>query len=319
MTLQSALRAWDDFFFAETSPLPIAVFRILYGGVVIATLLLLRPDWLAWYGVHSWVTLPTMLKVEPGARLNLFAVMPQSNAWINGLFWFFLTSAVLLMVGFCTRLNSVVVFVCLASVQQRNLYMLHGGDTFLRLSSFFLMFAPAGAALSVDRLIRRWRGREPAELTPRSPWAQRMIQLQLALLYLVTCLLKLKGLPWRQGTALFYVYHLDELRRFPEPAWLFLPIVLKLGSWAALALEFSLGALIWIRKLRYPLLGVGVLFHLWLEYSLNIPMFQWDILSAYVLFVEPEHLSSAGKRILRRERWLASSDGTAEEITESVT
>jgi hypothetical protein len=39
-------RAWNEFFFAEQSPTPIALFRILYGLLVIATLLLLRPDWL---------------------------------------------------------------------------------------------------------------------------------------------------------------------------------------------------------------------------------------------------------------------------------
>jgi len=45
-----------------------------------------------------------------------------------------------------------------------------------------------------------------------------MIQLQLSLLYFVTFLLKIKGAPWLQGTALFYVYHIDELKRFPLPA-----------------------------------------------------------------------------------------------------
>ena len=58
----------------------------------------------------------------------------------------------LLAVGLFTRVNSVIVFICLASMQQRNLYITHGGDTFLRVAGFFLMFAPAGAALSIDRL-----------------------------------------------------------------------------------------------------------------------------------------------------------------------
>jgi hypothetical protein len=73
--------------------------------------------------------------------------------------------------------------------------------------------------------------------------------------------------------------------------------VLKLGSWSALALEFSLGVLIWVKEFRYVLLALGVLFHLWLEYSLNIPLFQWDILSAYILFVDPKDLTRAGNWI----------------------
>jgi hypothetical protein len=297
MSLKSLFQAWEEFFFAKQSPVPIALFRIIYGTLVAITLGLLRSDWLNWYGVRAWLSLQTALKLEPGNRLNLFAVMPQSDNWINGLFWVALSSTMLLIVGFLTRFNSILVFVCLTSIHQRNLYITHGGDTFLRLAGFFLMFAPAGAALSVDRLIRLSRGKESLRIQPRSPWAQRMIQLQLSLLYLVTFLLKIKGAPWLQGTALFYVYHVDELKRFPLPGWFFNPDVLKLGSWLALALEFSLGVLIWVKEFRYVLLALGLIFHLWLEYSLNVPMFQWDVLSAYVLFVDPFHLTGVWRRM----------------------
>lgn len=287
MSLRSFLRLWNEFFFAEQSPVPIALFRILYGTLVIVTLVLLRTDWLNWYGVHGWLSLPTALKLEPGNRLNLFSMIPQSDAWIQTLFWVALGSAILLTTGLYTRISSILVLICLTSIQQRNLYITHGGDTFLRLAGFFLIFAPAGAALSLDRLIRIKRGKESRSIRPRSPWAQRMIQLQLSFLYLVTFLLKIKGIPWLQGTALFYVYHLDEFRRFPLPSWFLRPTVLKLGSWSALVLEFSLGVLIWVKEFRYMLLTLGLLFHLWLEYSLNITMFQWDVLSAYVLFIDP--------------------------------
>jgi len=312
MRLRSAVRVWDEFFFAKESPVPICLFRIIYGALVIATLLLLRPDWLTWYGVHGWVSLPTALKLEPGNRLNLFAIIPQSDSWINALFWFALVSAVLLTIGLFTRINSILVFVFLTSIQQRNLYITHAGDTFLRLAGFFLIFAPTGAAFSVDRLIRIRRGKEPAVIEARSPWAQRMIQIQLSLLYFVTFLMKIKGAPWLQGSALFYVYHLDELKRFPVPDWFFKPTMLKLGSWSALALEFSLGVLIWVRDFRYVLLTMGLLFHLWLEYSLNIPLFQWDILSAYVLFIDPDDMGRWWRRFVPFAHELRTQDAPAQ-------
>jgi Vitamin K-dependent gamma-carboxylase len=298
--LKSLLQAWNSFFFAEQSPTPIALFRILYGVLVISTLILLYPDWLNWFGTHAWTSLSTMNTLEPGTRLNLFKIIPQQDGWIEGFFWLFLSSAVLLTFGFLTRLNSIFVFLCLASIQQRNLYITHGGDTFLRVAGFFLIFAPAGAALSVDRLIRIWRGKEGAGIAPRPPWAQRMIQFELSLVYFATFCWKVEGVPWIQGTALYYVYHLDELQRFPVPSWLERPAILKIGSWFALALEFSLGVLIWVKELRYYLLALGLLFHLWLEYSLNVPMFQWDILSAYVLFIDPADLSRFWNRISAR-------------------
>jgi Vitamin K-dependent gamma-carboxylase len=288
--MSAIVAAWNRFFFAEQSPLPLALFRIAYGLVVVGTLVLLKADWLTWYGTHAWVSLNTMRDLEPGVRLNLFTVIPQDDRWILGLFWIFLVSAILLTVGFLSRINTVIVYLCLTSIQQRNLYITHGGDTFLRVAGFFLIFAPAGAALSVDRLIRVWRGTEQVAVQARRLWAQRMIQIELSLVYVVTVCWKLKGGPWIDGSALFYVYHLFEFERFPIPSWFLHPLILKMGTWLALVLEFSLGTLIWVKSLRYKVLTAGLLFHLGLEYSLNIPMFQWDVLCAYILFVDAKDL-----------------------------
>jgi hypothetical protein len=298
--LRSVADAWNRFFFAPQSPTPIALFRILYGVMVVATLILLRPDWLAWYGPHSWTSLAAIQKMEPGMRLNLFTVIPQTNAAILAFFWIFLASAILLTVGFLTRANTVIVFLCLASIQQRNLNILNGGDTFLRLAGLFLIFAPAGAAFSVDRLIRMRRGKGTSKIPLSSPWAQRMIQIEMALLYFISFCWKIQGASWIHGTALYYVYHLDELQRFPVPQWLLTPTVLKLGTWSALVMEFSLGVLVWIRKLRYIILTLGLIFHLYLEYSLNVPMFQWVVLSAYVLFIDPADLERVWNWIRNR-------------------
>jgi hypothetical protein len=303
MTLRRLRELWDDFFFTPQSPVPIALFRMLYGICVSATILLIHADWLNWYGVHSWVSLSAMRQVEPGTRINLFTIMPQDDRWIAAFFWVFLVCGLMLTAGLWTRLSSIAVFVCLTSIQQRNLLILHGGDVFLRVTGFFLIFAPAGAAFSVDRLLRIRKGLEAAVIKPRAPWAQRIIQCELALMYLTSFLWKLKGHAWLDGTALYYVFHLHSLTRFPLPRWIQSAAVLKAGTWFTLALEFSLGVLIWFRRFRYPLLLLGLLFHLAIEYALNLPMFAWDVLTAYVLFVDPADLArwwSAVRQLLRR-------------------
>jgi hypothetical protein len=299
VTLKFLTESWNRFFFSVESPLPVCLFRIFYGLMVLTTIMLLRPDWLNWYGKHAWIGLPTVQRMEPGTRLNLFTVLPQNDAWIQALFWVFAVSAVFLTLGFLTRLSSVLVFLCLASIDQRNLYILHGGDTFLRVAGFFLMFAPAGAALSVDRLLRVWRGKEGLAIVPVRPWAQRMLQFELSLLYFAAFCWKIEGASWVNGTALYYVHHLDELRRFPIPSVLLHPAAIKLETWATLALEFSLGILIWIKEFRYYILAAGVVLHLFIEMSLNIPLFEWDVLCGYILFVNAADLS-------RVWRWFGS-------------
>jgi hypothetical protein len=47
-------------------------------------------------------------------------------------------------------------------------------------------------------------------------------------------------------------------------------------------------------ELRYPRLALDLVFHLWLEYSLKIPLFQCEVLSAYVLFIDGQTSSSQG-------------------------
>src|ERR1700747_194430 len=181
MILKRIRQAWESFFFTPQSPLPIALFRILYGICVSVTLILLYPDWLEWLGAHAWVSEETMKIIEPGARINLFTLLPQNDNWIMGFFWLSLGSAILLAIGLWTRISSIVVFLCVVSIQQRALLITHGGDKFLRAAGFFLMFAPAGAALSLDRVIRVRRKLEGLVVEPRAPWAQRMIQFELSL------------------------------------------------------------------------------------------------------------------------------------------
>lgn len=304
MTLRTLVEAWNRFFFTPQSPIPIALFRIFYGICASATIVLLHPDWLNWYGVHGWVSLSSIRQIEPGMRLNLFTVMPPDDRWIAAFFWICLLCAVLLTLGIWTRVSSVALFLCLTSMDQRNLLMLHGGDTFLRVSGFFLMFSPAGAALSVDRLLRVHRGLEGPEIKPRAPWAQRMIQIELAIMYFTSFWWKMKGHSWLDGTALYYVIHLHSVARFPVPQWIQSAAILKLGAWFTLALEFSLGVLIWFRRFRYPVLLLGVLFHLAIVYALNFPMFSWDVLTAYILFVDPSDLERCWLGI---RRWLKST------------
>jgi hypothetical protein len=298
MILQNIGKWWECSFFKPESPICISLFRILYGICVSATILLLHSDWLAWFGMHAWVSESTMHIVEPGIRLNLFGLLPQSDHWVAWFFWIALLFSVLLTIGLWTRVSSVAVFLCLNSLQQRALFITHGGDKFLRVAGFFLMFAPAGALLSADHWVRLRKGKTEAEL--KAPWAQRMIQFEMALLYFTSFLWKMKGHAWIDGTALYYVIHFHEIQRFAVPNWIKSVAILKTGSWLTLALEFSLGVLIWFKRYRYPLLVLGLCFHLCLEYALNFPMFQWDVLSAYVLFIDPDDLNRVLNRISRR-------------------
>ena len=287
MTVTGVRTSLEEFFFKPVSPYPAAVFRILLGLCVCATLVLLHGDWLNWFGVHGWISMETIAKAESGFRINLFSVVPRDDRWVEGLYWLFLAASVTMTVGLGTRVSTIIVFLGLDSVNQRMPLILHGGDVFLRSASFLMVFASSGAVLSADRWIRSMRMPMEDE-RPRliSPWPLRLIQYQVAVLYLAAFWWKAKGGTWWDGTALFYVLNLKGIRQFPLPHFFYGAWMERLGGWSGLAFEGLFPFLVWFRRFRRPMLVAGLVFHLSLEYTLNVPMFQWDVLSAYVLFLE---------------------------------
>lgn len=293
------VNSWNDFFFKPQRPTPVALFRIFYGLLNIANLALLRPDWFTWYGAHAFLSMQTLNRFSWGARLNLFVLLPQTDFAVNVFFWIFMACAISLTVGFLTRFSCVAVYLCLMSIQERNSYILNGADTVMTVTGFFLMFSAADGALSVDRMRRIWAGREGPEVPLYSPWAQRMIQLQISIGYISTFLAKMVGKSWRNGTATYYVLRLNGFRRFPVPFANRL-IVTKLMTWGTLVIEFSAGFLVWFRALRYAVLVAAFLLHMSIEYSMNLPIFEWIMVSTYVTFLYPEDLSKTWSWICER-------------------
>lgn len=287
MTLRGFFRSWNEFFFKPQSPLPVCLFRIFYGLIVVADLVLLRPEWLMWYGPHSIASLATIRSLYRGPNMGLFQILPQTDFAINVFFWVFLLFALMLTVGYMSRFAAVAVYVCLGSIQMRNGYVLNSGDTLMLVCGFFLMFAPSGALLSLDHWLRVRRGRADAAAPLCSPWAQRMLQIQTAVVYFSTFWWKSLGVLWVNGTAVYYALRLEDFHRFPTPGLHNLYLI-KTLTWSTLLIEFALGVLVWFKELRYPVLIAGLCMHLGIEYAMNIPLFEWMAVATYVNFIYPE-------------------------------
>ncbi len=317
MTLRSVVNNWNEFFFEPQSPTPISLYRMLYGILIIADLLLLRPDWLTWYGRHAFMSMDTMHQVVSGHRVNFFELMPQTDFAINIFFWIFLLLAISLTVGFMTRFSSIAVYMCLLSIHERNGFILNGGDTLLRVTGFFLMFAPAGAAFSIDRLLRIRKGLEGPIVPFQAPWAQRLIQIQISVVYFSTFYWKTLGNTWINGTAVYYALHLQEMHRFPLPVIENL-LLLKVLTWGTLLIEFSLAVLVWFKELRYPILITGLCFHLGIEYAMNIPLFEWIMMATFVTFIYPDDLSRLGRWFRGRIWFGRATNRPTREVTTRI-
>lgn len=282
--------AWNRFFFEPIPATSIAVYRILYGIMVLVY------AWYVWREFSMWVIEPGVVSSEAVASLtgpvfSVFPYLPAGNGWVIGFFWIFVGAAVSLTLGFQTRLCTFIVFLALVSLQHRNPFMLNGGFVFLRLASFFLLFSHAGAELSVDRWLRVRRGLEDGSgPVLKAPWAQRMIQFEVSLLYLCTSLWKARGTMWLDGSAVYNVSRVPVLQNFDLPYIFEHMWAMRVASWYTLAVEFALGVFIWVPKLRPWLLLMGVLLHVGIELGMTVPFFSTTMITTYAVFVDPAWL-----------------------------
>lgn len=275
---------WDRIWFAEQSPAPIAVYRILYGLLLIWTLVLLCPYIDIFYGPNGILSIET-------ARMYVHNFGLTENMAI--VFAITLIFGLMLTCGLYTRFSALMVLVGLILIHNRNYLILNSGDTLLRLGAYYLVFANAGDALSLDRLIRKRRGE--TEVSRKSQWVQKLLQFQVALIYAVAFTSKLAGQTWLDGTAVYYALRVEEFARIPVPFIVNNLFLCKLFTWGALVTEASMFTLVWFRKLRYFVLAAAVLLHLGIELTMNIPIFEWLMIASLVVFVYPEDM----ERLLR--------------------
>ena len=273
---------WCAFFFAPTSTTPLALTRIAVGLVVLLAAASWAPDLVTFFARDG------LSPYQPtgGSGLTVFA-LDASPTTVRVAFALLVAAALAMTVGLFTRTATVVTLVLLVSFQHRMPYVMNSGDLMLRLLVLLLCLAPAGAALSVDR----WR-RDPAgfRVAPaRAPWALRLVQLQVALVYLTTVVAKLRSVSWPNGTALYYAFQSPDLVRVPLPrALVHSRPAVALMTYGLLAVEVAFVLLVWPRVTRRWVLAAGVVMHVLGHVFLVLSIFSYVVLAAYVAFVPPE-------------------------------
>jgi HTTM domain len=277
--------AWSGFFFEPTPTSTLALVRIALGVVVLGWALSMAGDIFAFFGPDG---------VQPrqpgGAGAWGLLGFGGGDVAVGLLYSALILAAIALVLGIHTRLAAVVTFLALLSFERRSPFVINAGDQLLRVIAFYLMLAPAGAALSVDR----WRrGLSLWEFPRRAPWALRLIQLQLSIVYLAAVWAKVRGTTWNDGTAVSYALRLVDLERFPVPAFVpTTPGISALLTYGTLGIELSVAILVWNRRLRPWVLALGVLMHLGIDWSLRVGFFSLAVFVMYAAFIPPERASA---------------------------
>jgi len=280
--MKAIARAWERFWFEPTSVATVAVVRIAFGFVAFGWTASLAPDLMSFFGRRG------IIPVQPSNRFWIGVLSPAAPDWAVYLAWgLLLVAAACLVIGYHSRLASVIVFIGILSFERRNPFIFNAGDVLVRNLAFYVMLAPTGVALSLDA----WRRARDKlwEFPKRAPWAMRLIQIQLSVVYFATVWAKVRGNDWNDGTAVSYALRLTDLERFHVPSFISTNLTLSnLATFGTLALELSIAFFVWNRKIRPWVLAGGVAMHLAIALNIMIGFFTMAMFTAYLSFVPPE-------------------------------
>jgi hypothetical protein len=234
----------------------------------------------------------------------------------------------LFLIGFCTRVTSVLTWFATLCYTHRAAGSLFGVDTMMNILLIYLAIGPSGAALSVDRLIARWWARAkprvlarwrafwgrgtaeevtpapapfPAEPAPSvsANVAIRLLQIHVCLIYLSAGLSKLQGVSWWTGNAVWLT--LANFEFAPMQHEMYVDLVASLAenrfvygltmtAAGIFTLAFEIGYifLVWRPSTRWLVLTGAVILHGFIGLFMGLKTFSLMMLAMNMAFLTPE-------------------------------
>jgi hypothetical protein len=312
----SPIRAWNAFWFGPISARPLAAFRILFGLVVLLNLYLLSIELDYWF-TDAGLLQGTEAREAAGPFRPSLLQYVQDPVSVRAFFAATAAATVLFTIGWHTRVMSVLLYLGVLMIHHRNISSANGADVLLVVVAFYAMFCPCGAAYSLDAR-RRARKRGTLAEPLIMPWGQRMIQVQMALVYLNTGLLKANGDTWQHGTALHFVLNNDEVRRFDLSFLTQYPVLVNFMTYTALLVELSIPFLIWFRATRPWAILAGLGLHGSILFTVNIPIFGELMAACYLTFLAPDELDAVLRRLNPLAWWRARRTSDVDEPAPSA-
>jgi predicted DCC family thiol-disulfide oxidoreductase YuxK len=301
-------RLWTRIWFQDKPTTPLEIARIGIGAALTLHLALATPYLLTYWGDDGWM---------PRALLDT----ELDDPWQQSVFFYFFAPwqwyAFHALFVFCCaaltlgwRTSWVKWFALLGEVSYayRNPPMTYGVDAILANLLLILCFAPAGRALSLDR-VREVREAKRRDLEAHPPpysssWAgacTRLMQIQMATLFFFSAVGKLRGDDWWNGDAIWWVftgnyYHSGIiLTVLASQYWL-----VNAGTYGTFLIEIAYPFLIWQRATRPVMLALAIFLHLCFAAFMYLYYFAWVMIMGHLSFLRPEWLGAIGAAWKRR-------------------
>jgi len=264
----------------------LALFRIGLALVLIGDLLLRLQDLQAHYsdlGVLPRIPLMQLFLNPWSLSINLISGQWQIQL---ALFLLQILFAIALLVGYHTRLVTIISWFLLLSLHMRNSLILQGGDIVLKVLLFWSMFLPLGAYWSIDQKLKK---QNPNSFQIVSAGTVALL-LQVCFIYWFSAILKTDP-SWRvEGTAIWYALSIEQYVTPLGMSLLQFPLFLKVLTFATFYLE-AFGPLfafspIWTGPLRMATIVAFMIFHLiGLNLTMELALFPYICAVGWFAFI----------------------------------
>src|SRR5579884_733522 len=331
--LTFAARAVERFFFEPSDPTTLGLMRIFAGILILYVQLVYCIGLTDYFGPYAWISNDVTKFVRTdnpiqgppsgwkdgwesdgewmkGQSMWSIYYHVEDPKWIWVIHLSIMVVMLLFTVGLWTRVTSVLTWIGSLMYLHRIMQpgMLFGMDTMTNIGLFYLMFAPCGAALSLDRWlkVRRERQRLGSKYVPQPPepmvsatFATRLLQMNFCLIYFAAGTSKLMGTSWWNGTApngflLNYSFapfdvpaYVDFLERLVKHRFLW-ELFCAIGVVGTLFLELGFPFLVWNRHTRWFMVCGSVVFHTLIALLMGLVTFSLMMLVLVLAFVPPE-------------------------------
>ena len=303
--VRSVLTAW-----VRVDTRALAALRMALGAIVLVDVAARSTDLVAFYTDSGVVPREALAALAPTFRsISIHALW--GSAWAQiALFVAAGTAALALLVGYRTKLATLISLLLLVSLHARNPAVLNGGDSLLRHLLFWGLFLPLGERWSVDAA-------ETA--TPRKTVAgvaTAGLLLQVVVIYATNAILKFGGENWLRGDAVEQVMLLTRHSTWAGQLLLEVPWLLTAGDYLWLAMLFCSPLLLVLtgwQRAALPTLFAGM--HAGMNVVMELGIFPFVSIAALVPFLPPvvwDRLpsppESAFRQVARNRPTLVSGD-----------
>jgi hypothetical protein len=145
-----SLRVWPGGHVLRLDLRSLATVRMAYGIIIFLDTLVRWTDLVPFYSDYG--ALPRRSLLDLGWNEHWFSLhMASGNLlWTNFLFLVQAAAALALLLGWHTRLATLISWILMISIHARNPMVLNGGDIYLRVFLFWMLFLPTGHRWSMD-------------------------------------------------------------------------------------------------------------------------------------------------------------------------